>query len=97
MRASPFVPATIKAGAFRSGSGRSQFLRQTGGKIWIPWHVLRRFLGQRTTIIAADDSGQRWRTALIDSVLRWTGRNKRSFRRQYLKMHRFPVSTKKRL
>ena len=86
MRGSPFVP--LKAKVSRTASrGRA------GGGIWIPWHVIRRFLDQHVTILGAPGGG--WRTMLVASALRWSGRHKRSFRPQYLKMHRFPMSARK--
>jgi len=87
MHGSPFVP--VKAKVSRTASRG----RNLGG-IWIPWHVIRRFLDLHVTILGSD-SGGGWRTALVPSALRWSGRNKRSFRAQYLKMHRFPMSVRK--
>lgn len=88
MRGSPFVP--VKGKVSRTASrGRA------GGGIWIPWHVIRRFLDQHVTILGSDAGGGGWRTMLVASALRWSGRHKRSFRPQYLKMHRFPMSVKK--
>lgn len=88
MRGSPFVPEKTRV-SFTAARARNR------AGFWIPWHVIRRFLDQHVTILGADAGGGGWRTILVASALRWSGRNKRSFRLQYLKMHRFPMSVKK--
>jgi hypothetical protein len=85
----PHAPRPPRHRSTRQHRGHAFSQRKNGVPIWIAWHVISRFLNAHVTIVQAGGDGQRWRTELMVSALRWSGRGKRSFRRQWLKSHSF--------
>ena len=96
MSRAPYAPRPPQTPSRRQARSHAYTLKLNGVDIWIPWHVVSRFLRFHVTIAKTDDSGQRWHTRFLPSALRWSGRNKRSFRAHNLKTSVFPRSTRVR-